>query len=99
MVIVAGYICVDPQQIEKFRAAVIPLARDTKKEPGCLAYTLAVDDAAAGRIVVLERWQDEPTLRKHLETQHVKTFLEQVEGVVQSMDAKLYDVANERDVM
>jgi len=99
MVIVAGSIFVDPQQVDRFVKAVVPLAQKTRNEDGCLHYTLAVDDAAQGRIVVLERWRDEPALRAHLATEHVKEFLEQVGDIVKSMDAKLYDVSNERDVM
>ncbi len=98
MVIVAGSIFVDPAQVERFVAAVVPLAQKTRKEDGCLHYALVVDDAAKGEIVVLERWRDEPALRAHLATDHVKLFLEQVGGIVKGMTAKLYDVSNERDV-
>lgn len=99
MVIVAGSILVDPRQIDRFVQAVVPLTQKTNQEVGCLHYTLAVDDAAKGEIVVLERWSDEPALRAHLATEHVRVFLEQVGDIVRSMDAKLYDVSNERDVM
>jgi quinol monooxygenase YgiN len=99
MVIVAGSIFVDPQQVDRFVQAVVSLADKTRQETGCLHYTLAVDDAAQGRIVVLERWRDEPALRAHLATEHVAAFLQQVGDIVKSMDAKLYDVSNERDVM
>ena len=98
MVIVAGSIFVDPAQVERLVAAVVPLAQKTRKEDGCLHYTLAVDDAAKGEIVVLERWRDEPALRAHLATDHVKIFLEQVGSIVKAMTAKLYDVSNEREV-
>jgi quinol monooxygenase YgiN len=99
MVIVAGSIFVDPAHVAHFQEAVVPLAQRTRKEDGCLHYTLAVDNAESGEIVVLERWRDEPALRAHLATDHVKAFLDKVGGFVKSMDARLYDVSNERDVV
>ena len=99
MVIVAGRILVDPARVAEFQAVVVPLARGSRLEEGCLHYSLAVDDPGKGEIVVLERWRDEPTLRRHLATDHVKTFLEAVGPFVRSMEAKLYDAVNEREVM
>lgn len=98
MVIVAGSLAIDPDQVPAFRQAVSTLEKKTRQEDGCLYYALAVDDEATGHVVVLERWRDEAALQAHLATDHVKAFIDAVGGHIKGMDAKLYDVSNERDV-
>ena len=59
---------------------------------------VAVDDAAAGRMLVVERWQDQASLTSHLETHRTATFLEKWMTRVKS-DVLKYDASNERSLM
>jgi quinol monooxygenase YgiN len=65
-VLITGSIAVDPARRQSLLDAVRPLVERTRRdEPGCLHYALTADTVDAGRVVVLERWEDEATLAAH----------------------------------
>lgn len=99
MVIVVGTMSIDTKQLDEFLREVAKLEDLTRKEDGCLTYAMALDDYATARIAVVEHWRDEAALRTHLATDHVKAFVERCGPMIVAMDAKLYDAANERNVM
>lgn len=99
MVIVIGTMSIDAKRLDEFLQEVEKLEELTRKEDGCLTYAMALDDYATAQIAVVERWRDEAALRTHLGTGHVKAFIERCGPIIQSMDAKLYDAVNERNVM
>lgn len=98
MIIIVGQIGIDPRHLNDFQAAVEEVERITRAEEGCISYAIALDDPATGQFSVAERWRDEPALREHLETPHVKKFIDQCGPMIQSMDAQLYDALNARPV-
>ncbi len=49
-------------------------AAHSRAEPGCLDYVVSADPAAAGRIVVFERWETEPDLAAHFQMPHITEF-------------------------
>ena len=60
------------------RPAIIEAARlcqdATRREAGCLAYTFYADIEDDGRLYVLETWDDEATLERHMQTVHFKAL-------------------------
>lgn len=66
MVIVAGYIDVDPSDraalLESRRAAVVA----TRAEPGCVEYIFSADGMDEGRVRVFEIWESQAALEVHL---------------------------------
>lgn len=50
------------------------VAVQSRKEPGCLDYTVCADPHEAGRVVVFERWVSEPDLVEHFKTPHIADF-------------------------
>lgn len=98
-VIVVGKMSIDPGKLDEFLQEVEKLEELTRKEDGCLTYAMALDDYATAQVAVVERWRDEAALRTHLGTDQVKAFIERCGPMILSMDAKLYDAVNERNVM
>ena len=66
MIILAGHLKTSPDLVEELAAALQSLVPATLLEDGCLAYHFAIDDKAAGSILVYERWRDQDALNVHL---------------------------------
>jgi quinol monooxygenase YgiN len=98
MIIVMGYVTLDPSDVRGFIADMQQFAATTRAEDGCLFFSVAMEDAAAGRILVAERWRDQQALTTHLaapETQaFVKIWARRMKGEVLKFDA-----ANEQGLM
>ncbi|WP_254229200.1 putative quinol monooxygenase [Agrobacterium salinitolerans] len=56
MLIITGYIHVDPADLAKFMTELNALASTTRKRPGSITYDAAVDDPHSGRLLISERW-------------------------------------------
>lgn len=98
MIVLLGYIHLDPSDVNAFIADVRTITPGTKAEMGCLFYSVTVDDASAGRVLVVERWQDQESLAPHLESLETTAFLKRWTGRMRS-DVLKYDVSNARPLM
>ncbi len=96
MIIVIARVEADPARLDELKPALAAMMRASWNESGCLSYSLAVEDAAAGVIIATERWASEADLTAHFASPHMATFNAAIAGAVRSMDARMYDVANER---
>lgn len=96
MIIVIGRVEVEPEAIGRLQDALLTMMRATWEEPGCISYSLAVEDAARGIVTIVERWEDEAALKRHFTMPHMDAFNAAIAGIVRAMDVKMYDAANER---
>lgn len=65
-ILIVGTIEIEPERRAALLEAVRPSVEATRtEEPGCLDYAFMPDTVRDDRIVVLERWADEPTLTAH----------------------------------
>ena len=97
MIIVIARAEVDPGRLDELRPALDAMMRATWEESGCLSYSMAVEGGSV--VSIVERWQDVAALKSHFGTPHMAAFNAAVMGAVRSIDAKMYDASNERDVM
>jgi quinol monooxygenase YgiN len=97
MLVLMGYIHVDPFDVDDFEADIRKISRSTSAEKGCLFYGGSLDDRTAGRFLVAERWLDEEVLRAHVERDEVQAFLRKWEFRMK-VDLNAYDVADERSL-
>ena len=67
MLIVTGYVHVEPSDVDAFIADIRALAWSSRQRDGNLSYAVAVDDQKLGRLLVVERWRDQQSLTAHLE--------------------------------
>ena len=59
LVIVAGYIVVEPLQRDSYLAECTDVVRQARQAPGCLDYAISADLLDPGRIDVFERWESQ----------------------------------------
>lgn len=98
MIIVMGYITLQPSDVSGFAADMQKFATTTRAEDGCLFFSAAVDEPAAGCILVDECWQDQQALTTHLESPTTETFVEIWAGRMKG-DILKFNAANERGPM
>ena len=64
----------DLSDVEESLADIQAIGLGTRAEKGCLFYAVALDDAPAGRIVVIEQGRDQVSLTAHLEGPQTISF-------------------------
>lgn len=97
MIILIGYIHLDPSDVNEFVADAQALTSIARAEKACLFYTVAVDDASAGRMLLVEKWQDQESLTSHIKIQEA-AFLKKWTSRMK-VDILKYDASNERSLL
>lgn len=97
MIVLTGYVHLDPSDVNEFLTDIQAIAPGTRAEKGCLFYSVTLDDAHAGRMLVVERWQDQESLTAHLEGQQAAAFQKWLNRI--KIDVQKYDALNERSLM
>ena len=95
MLMITGHILTDPAEVHALADRLRAGVPATLEEDGCLFYAFALDDAAKGSILVVERWRDQAALDAHLATP-AATALFAEWGDKLTIEVKTHDVANER---
>lgn len=99
MIIVVARAEFDPARLEELQPALDAMMRATWDESGCLSYSMAIENRAEGICTIVERWASEADLKAHFTTPHMAAFQKAIAGATRSIDAKLYDVVNERPLI
>ena len=55
-----------PGTTEAYARAFAPIARETHQEPGCEQYELFASTSDPEKVVLIERWSDQPKLDAHM---------------------------------
>jgi quinol monooxygenase YgiN len=97
MIIIAGHIKTAPALVDELAAVLRSLIPATLKEDGCLSYAFALDDAAAGTVLVYERWRDEAALAAHLALPSIGALLGGWADKIE-LHVKKFDASNERSM-
>jgi len=74
MLVITGYLDIDPADADKFEALVLPLQAASAKEPGCVSYHFSRDLEVPGRFRVAECWESDADLATHFKTSDMATF-------------------------
>jgi len=98
MLIVTGYMHVDPSDAAQFLAELRDLALMTRQRPGNISYNAALDDSEAGRLLIAERWTDQEALSAHLDAQETKAFVARWQGRMRG-EVRKFDASNERGLL
>lgn len=59
MIIVAGYLVVDPAQREAYLTGCVGVVEQARRAPGCLDFAITADLLDPARIDVYERWESQ----------------------------------------
>ena len=99
MIIVAVEIVLNENQIKDFHDVFRVMEEKTRKEKGCIEYSFSVDITDPKTMRVYERWDSTEDLRAHFETEHMKTFKEELDKIKpEKFDVKVYEISKEVDV-
>jgi quinol monooxygenase YgiN len=98
MIILMGNVQVQATDAARFLTEVQTLARTTRAREGCLFYPVATEDAAAGRMLVVERWRNQASLTAHLEASDTVAFVERWSSRMVGSLHK-FDAISERSLM
>jgi quinol monooxygenase YgiN len=74
VIYVVATLTVKPETRAEFIAAATACIRETRKEPGNIAYDLHESVTDPTRMVFVEQWQDADALVPHRAAEHMKTF-------------------------
>lgn len=74
---------VKPERVTDFKKAFERISVETLKEPGCTAYALFQAYNDSTEFFLLEGWANADAHKKHMDTPHLKTYLNEVSGVFQ----------------
>ncbi len=86
--IVATIIAKD-NEVEFVKSAAKSIVEPSNRDEGCLQYELHQDNANPNTLIFFEIWQDQQSLDKHNETQHLQDFIKKVESKISLLDVKL----------
>ena len=64
------------------RDLLVPFAKSSRKEPGCLVYTLMEVIAEPGRFLTFERWTNKAALDAHMVTPQIKAIVPKLEPIL-----------------
>lgn len=96
MIIVIARVEFDPTRLDELQPAIDAMMKATWEESGCLGYSMAIESREEGIGMIVERWASVDALKTHFASPHMARFNAAVLGAVHSVDARMYDVVNER---
>lgn len=64
------------------RDLLVPFAKSSRKEPGCLVYTLMEVISEPGRFLTFERWTNKAALEGHMITPAIKAIVPKLEPIL-----------------
>ena len=70
MLIITGYLDVEPDRSAALVAALENVARLSQAEEGCQDYVFMNDPLVPGRVRVVERWESDDALKAHFAMPH-----------------------------
>ena len=97
MIIVAGYLTVDPAQLTRFEQAIAKVVDTVRKEDGCRHYSVPAEDRDRGLINVAEVWRDQAAVDTHLAQPWIKDLFARVMSLIRSTYAPIYEVVGVRE--
>ena len=75
MIVVVGYLTINPDMRAEVEAAIATLVPLTVAEEGCVEYRYATDVLDANRINIWEQWESEEAMTAHMGTAHLADFM------------------------
>ncbi len=95
MLVIAGHIRLDPTKREAVIAAARDVMRDTRRETGCISYTLSSDVEDEGLFHIFEEWESPEALGAHFKAPHMARFQAAAAGFgIKEMKLQRYEIAS-----
>ena len=74
-VVIAAYIDIKPDQVEKFLNEIDAAVDGSRAEEGCISYTLYADTKDTSKFIMFEEWKNQAAVDSHNETVHFKALV------------------------
>jgi quinol monooxygenase YgiN len=71
-----------PGSESALRDLLMPFAKSSRREPGCLVYTLMEVISEPGRFLTFERWTNKAALEAHMVTPAIKAIVPKLEPLL-----------------
>jgi len=75
---------------EDFRRTAVPLVAATRQEKGCTQYELALSTQQPNFAVMLEGWESQEDLDRHMKTEHFTTIVPEIGVMCERTETELY---------
>lgn len=86
---------VQDNQITKFKTLTEELILETRKEPGCISYSLFEDTKHRNILTFIEEWESQKAVDKHFNTSHFTRIVPQLKPLLSSAaEINLYQKIN-----
>ena len=91
MITVAGTVQINPEHRAEVVQAALGMAQTTQSEAGCITYKFYADLEDPNTFLIFEIWETDEALAQHFQTDHMKTFQQQLPKFVAGpMDIRHY---------
>lgn len=95
MLIISGYMYIDPSVLEKFMGELNLLANTVRQRDGNISYKAAVEDYQTGSLLISERWVDQDALNAHLIKTDTVEFINRWQGKMKGNSSNMTPVTRE----
>jgi len=72
------------ESVKLVKAELLKLLEPTLKEEGCIQYDLHQDNENPAVFLFYENWESRDLWRKHMQNEHLATYMKATEGAVES---------------
>lgn len=77
---------VKEENVDFVKNELLKLIEPTKKEEGCLKYTLHQDINNPNIFMFYEIWENKELLEKHLKNEHLVNYMKVTEGMIEKFE-------------
>jgi quinol monooxygenase YgiN len=77
-------------KIEEYLVMAREVISETRKEKGCITYTINEDINDPTILTMLEEWVDEDALKQHNKTEHVIKIVPELKKLRESTEINIY---------
>ncbi len=77
-------------KVEEYLNLAQRLVEETRKEEGCLMYTLHEDLNDPSVLMTLEEWENQEALEQHNQSEHVLTIVPELKKMRESQEINIY---------
>lgn len=90
MVIITAKMNIKTDEINTFLEITKILVEESRKEEGCIEYSLYEDNKNKNSFTFIEKWRDQEAIDFHFKTQHFITAIERLKSISESTDINFY---------
>ena len=83
LIVIAKINALDGKE-KKLKEVLIKLIEPTRKESGCISYTLLNNQADTSEFTFYEEWESEKDLEAHMQSAHFQQAVNSLEGLIVS---------------